>query len=132
MGLTNSYADGTATVDGLGIEFFQCSDYGDGIQMRTKNGKVSSFWTTTAIENGIGSVVLTYNTPKTTKDIADCLTVEFSNNADFSEIGETIKVSYVNGTAEYTVTPTGSYKYVRFTHSCSNSLYWTSVVIEEK
>ena len=127
-----AYADGKVTLGGLDIEYFQCSDYGDGLQMRTKNGKTSSFWNATAIEAGIAKVELTFNTKKHTADKANVLIVEFSNTVDFATVEETINVSYTNGTASYTVTPTGSYKYVRISHGNNGAVYLSEVVYSSK
>ena len=100
--------------------------------MRTKNGKTSSFWNATAIEAGIAKVELTFNTKKHTADKANVLIVEFSNTVDFATVEETINVSYTNGTASYTVTPTGSYKYVRISHGNNGAVYLSEVVYSSK
>ena len=36
---SQAYADGTATVDGVAIEWFHVGNYGDGIQMRDKESE---------------------------------------------------------------------------------------------
>ena len=96
--------------------------------MRTKSGKSSTIWNTTEFEKAITSIQFTYTSGKLSKNIDNALKVEFSNSADFAD-AETQNLNLVNGTNDYTITPSASYKYVRFTHSCSNSLYFASINI---
>ncbi len=127
-----AYADGEVTIGSLGVKFFQCADYGDGIQMRTNKGKTSSFWNSTALEKGVAKVELTFNSKKHTANKDNMLIVEFSNTADFSEIGETVKVSVNTEALTSVVTPTGEYKYVRISHGNNGAVYLSEVIISSK
>ncbi len=127
LGLSNVYADSTATVDGITLALTQCSDYGDGIQMRYKNGVKSSVANTVAFGTGITEVKLIWSTTKANgHDNEKMMMVEFSNSADFSD-AEVHYVDTVKNGTEYVVTPSvTTYTYVRITNNQSYSTYWSA------
>ena len=130
LGLKNSYADSTVTIDGVSLQLTQCADYGDGIQMRYKNSIKSSIANTTAFESGIASLKLVWSTTKSNGFANEkMMMIEFSNSADFSNA----EVQYVNtviGETEYVITPSVStYKYVRITNNLSYSSYWSAIEV---
>ena len=130
LGLKNSYADSTVTIDGVSLQLTQCADYGDGIQMRYKNSIKSSIANTTAFESGIASLKLVWSTTKSNGFANEkMMMIEFSNSADFSNA----EVQYVNtviGETEYVITPSVStYNYVRITNNLSYSSYWSAIEV---
>ena len=80
---SETYAASTATVGGVDFEFIQIGNYGDGIQMRDKDGKTSSLWNTNAFGEGITKIELQYSS---TKDVTysnpDAVVFSFGNAVD--------------------------------------------------
>ena len=128
------YSNGTAEVNGIGIQFIELGNFGDGIQMRTnskdpENIKKSSLWNTTAFNNGIDSITLNATASKVGFSNADALIFEFANDVEFTDASQ-VKLSTVKGQTTYDVTPEAkTYKFVRMTINIKFSLYFESIVI---
>ena len=58
---SDAYTASTATVDGVGFEWIQLGNYGDGIQMRDRKGNTSILWNATAFPGKITKIELTYS-----------------------------------------------------------------------
>ena len=99
----DAYADGTATVSGVTFDFVELGTYGNGIQMRQKDGKISKLWNSTALPSGIVSIEITLNADKSVYDNADVWEFKFGASAD--ALTESVKLSTVAGQYTYTVTP---------------------------
>ena len=126
---SNSYSAGTATVDGASFEWIQLGNYGDGLQVRDKNGNTSSLWNTVAFESGITKIELEYSA---TKD------VQYANaNAEIFSFGDAVdnltystKLSTEAGVKSYTITPDAStYTFFHFEHDLGFTFYWASITI---
>ena len=126
---SNSYAAGTATVGGVSFEFIQIGNYGDGIQVRDKNGNTSTLWNTTAFSKGIAKIVLVYSDSKdVTYANADCEIFTFGNA--MGEATCTVKLSTTAGEKTYTITPDAeTYTFFKFEHDLSYTMYWKSITI---
>ena len=123
----------TATVDGMGLAAVGCGAYGDGIQMRTKNGIVSAVYNTT--EADINKLEFVW---AATKDVTAGkeynLWVEFSNKADFSELVGTKQNVKVDATSKLgEAVPTAAAKYFKVSHPNQGAVYLDAinVVINE-
>lgn len=127
--ITNSYADGKVTFDGVTISFKQLMDNGDGIQMRQKNDVYSSLWNTTAFERAIASITLKLSSTKSVYDNANAFAIKFGNAAD--NLTETINFSTVKDQLEYTITPEGKdWTFMSFTKTMKDyTFYFESITI---
>lgn len=122
------YADGEVAVDGVNFGYTEIGDYGNGIQMRTKNEKSSAIWNTVAIPGNITKIVLTYNADKKTYDNPDCFSFTFGSAAD--ALNAEVKLSTVADQKEYTVTaPEGEYTFFKMLHTYNYSFYWDSIKV---
>lgn len=122
-----AYANGSATVDGIGFGFNELGDYGNGIQMRNKNS-TSSIWNTVAIPGNITKIELVYNSAKKTYDNADAFIFTFGAAAD--ALNAEVKFSTVKDQYTYTVTaPEGDYSFFKMQINISYSFYWDSIKI---
>ena len=124
--------EATTTINNVGLKYIQMANYAsDGIRMRVKEGVQAYLATTTAIESGIKSVSISILDSKQTYDNTNYMTIEFSNNADFSE-AEAKTLATTAGTYDYTITPSvATYKYVRITYNnTQGTCYMDSIVID--
>jgi len=124
-------ADASATkdVNGYTFEFIQIGNYGDGLQMRDKDGKTTSLWNTTAFDKKIARIELVYSS---TKDIthsnADAVIFTFGNSA--GEATYTTKLSTEAGVKTYTITPDAdTYTFFKLEHDLGYTFYWDSITI---
>ena len=127
---SNSYnsTNSTGTVDGVDFEWIQLGNYGDGIQVRDKDGKTSSFWNTSAFSAPIKEIKLVYSDSKSTYNNPDAEIFSFGNEA--GTYNYETKLSTVSGTKEYTITPDAeTYTFLKFEHDYSYSMYWKSITI---
>lgn len=125
---SQSYTANTATVNGVGFEWIQIGNYGNGIQVRDKDGKTSSLWNTTAFSAPIARIELVANSGKSTYDNPDCAIYSFGNAV--GEYTSTVKLSTVKGTYTYTITPDAeTYTFFRFEHDLGYTQYWDSITI---
>ena len=116
----------TATVGEAGFAAVGCGAYGDGIQMRTKNGIVSAIYNTTELD--LNKLEFVWAASKTVTDKDYNLFVEFSNKADFSELVGTkqqIKIDVTSKLGE--ATPTAAAKYFRVTHANQGAVYLDAI-----
>ena len=124
----DAYSASTATVDGVDYEYIQLGNYGDGIQMRDKDGKTSKLWNTTPFLKGITKIELTYSSTKSTYDNPDAVIFKFGTTDEVSSY-ET-KLSTTKGTSTYTITPdANTYTYFYLEHDYGYSMYWAEIKI---
>ena len=129
LGLASqSYTSDTATVDGVGFEWIQLGNYGDGIQVRDKNGNTSTLWNTTAFSAPIKEIKLVYSDTKSTYDNPDAEIFSFGNEA--GTYTYSTKLSTTVGVKEYTITPDAeNYTFFKFEHDLGYTMYWKSMTI---
>ena len=130
LGLASqSYSAGSNTVDGVGVEWIQLGNYGDGIQVRDKNGNTSSLWNTTAFSSPIARIELVYSPTKTVDHSnPDCAIYSFGNGV--GNYTSTVTLSTESGVTTYTITPDAeTYTYFRFEHDLGYTQYWESITI---
>ena len=126
---SQKYSSSTATVDGVDFEFVQLGNYGDGLQMRDKNGNTTTFWNTSAFKAPIARIELVYSS---TKDVqyanADAVIFTFGNAA--GEATFTTKLSTTAGVKTYTITPDAeTYTFFKLEHDLGYTFYWDSITI---
>ncbi len=126
---TQTYAEGTATIGGVSFQFVQMGNYGDGLQMRDKDGKTSIIWNTTAFAKPIAKIELVYSDSKdVTYANADAVIFTFGNEAQGATY--TTKLSTTAGVKTYTITPDAStYKFFKLEHDLGYTFYWKSITI---
>ncbi len=123
-----AYAAGNATVDGANFAFTELGSYGNGIQMRIKNGNVATLWNTSAFSGGIIRIELVYNSEKSTYDNTDAFAFYFGNDSEVS--GCTVKLSTVAGQKVYTITPDkDTYTFFKMELLLSYTFYWDEINI---
>lgn len=123
-----AYGAGEKTIDGITFGYTELGNYGDGIQMRTKNGNSSSVYNTVAIPGNITKIVLVYSSTKDTYDNPDCFSFTFGAAAD--ALNAEVKLSTVAGTKEYTITaPEGEFSFFKMLHTYNYSFYWESITV---
>ena len=128
LGLADqSYSAGTATVGGVAFEFVQLGNYGDGIQMRDKDGKTSILWNTSAFGSAIVRIDLVYSSTKdVTHSNPDAVIFSFGTAVD--NLTYSTKLSTTAGTKTYTITPDAeSYTFFKLEHDLGYSMYWESI-----
>ena len=123
---SQAYTASTATVDGVAVEWIQLGNYGDGIQMRDKDGKTSSFWNTAAIDGKITKIEFTYSDSKNTYDNNNMI-VNFGNSAKGADCAKTLVTS--KDTKSYTITPDGDYSFFYIEWDTGYSSYWKSIKV---
>ena len=126
---SETYHAGDATVSGIAFSFEQIGNYGNGIQMRDKDGKTSKLWNTTAFGSGITKIELTYASTMDVKySNEDAVIYSFGNSAD--NLTYTTKLSTTEGQKSYTITPnSSSYTFLYIEHDLGYSMYWDSIKI---
>ena len=127
---SNTYADSTATVDGVTFEFTQMGNYGDGLQMRDKADKGTSIiWNTTAFNKPIARIELVYSSTQDVKYAnSDCVIFTFGNEAGAATY--TTKLSTTAGVKTYTITPDAeTYTFFKLEHDLGYTMYWDSITI---
>lgn len=103
LGITGGYGNDTATIENIGFEFIELGTYGNGIQWRQKDGKISTLWNTDALAKAIESIVIVLNPDKSVYDNADVFSFKFGTAAD--SLSAEVKLSTVADQYEYTITP---------------------------
>lgn len=128
---SQAYAAGTPSVGGVNFQFQQIGNYGDGIQMRDKNGNTSILWNTSAFAGNISKIELTYSDSKdVAHDNADCVVFSFGSASD--SLTYTTKLSTKSGVKNYTITPEGEYTFFKMEHDLGYTFYWKSIKIYYK
>jgi len=122
-----TYYTGAATVEGIALDLTQIGNYGDGIQMRDKDGKTSILFNTTALPGKITKIQLTFNAGKSTYDNADAVIFSFGDAQD--NLTYTTKLSTTAGEKSYTITPVGDFSFFKIEHDLGYSMYWDSIKI---
>lgn len=126
----NAYGDGTNTVSGVAIQWEHVGNYGNGLQMRDKDGKgPSKIWNTSAMGSGITKIELTFSANKNVQYAnADCVIFTFGNAAKGDAY--TTKLSTTAGVKTYTITPNANtYTYFYLEHDLGFTLYWDSIKV---
>ena len=127
LGLASqSYTSATNTVGGIGVEWVQLGNYGNGIQMRDKDGNTSMFWNTTAMPNKIIKIEFTFNSAKSVY-AGNNMIVNFGKTAKGADCAMTLTT--VADKATYTITPNGDYKYFYIEWDTGYSAYWDSIKV---
>ena len=115
-------------VDGVSFDFIQVGNYGDGLQMRDKDGKTSKLWNTTAFAGGITKIEFTISSTKSAYDNPDCMILTFGD--DVKGATYSTKLSTVKDTKNYTITPDAeTYEYFYLEWDLSYTSYWDSIKI---
>ena len=128
MGL-GAYAAGKVTVSGVEYGYTELGDFGNGIQMRIKNGNTAALWNNTAFAAPITKIELVYSANKDVKySNDDAFTFTFGTAAD--ALNASVNLSTVAGTKTYTVTPdAATYTYFNMKLNLEFSFYWDSITI---
>lgn len=125
-GTNIAYGDGEATVGEIKFHFIECSAYGNGIQMRTKNGKSSIIWNEDALPGVIKQVKIKLNNDKQVYDNEHALTFNFGTTAEC--LDKTITWDTVKDQKEYTIDiESEGAVYFKLVHSITYSLYVDSI-----
>lgn len=126
---SGSYSDGTQTVQGVEFEYTEIGNYGDGIQLRVKDGKASAIKNNTAFHAGIAQIVIRLSKTKTVYDNQNAFSFKFGTSAD--ALGGEILFSTVKDQYEYTITPDqATYTYFSMTKVIQQySFYFESIKI---
>lgn len=131
MGLEEqAYAAGTNTVGGVSVEWDHVGNYGNGIQMRDKDGKgTSKIWNTSALGSGITKIELTYSATQEVKYANEnCVIFNFGNAAQGTTYST--KLSTTAGVKTYTITPNANtYTYFYMEHDLGYTMYWDSIKV---
>ena len=146
FGLTNAYANYTGKCSGMELAALGTADYGDGIQMRAKNGVQSAVYNTTETTGNIVSIKVTFSSTKytagtaMTKELVNVVasTTAFNVPADAGTIGlpetgvssQVVKFDGTNFTVEFTFEASAGYKYFALNHTTVNgTAYFASIVV---
>lgn len=126
---SGSYSDGTQTVQGVEFEYTEIGNYGDGIQLRVKDGKASAIKNNTAFHAGIAQIVIRLSKTKSVYDNQNAFSFKFGTSAD--ALGGEILFSTVKDQYEYTITPDqATYTYFSMTKVIQQySFYFESIKI---
>ena len=95
-----AYANGTGTVDGVGIEWVELGSFGNGIQLR----KNSQIWNTTALSKTIKNIEIVCNADKDTYTNAEWFDISFGT--EMKPATSVVKWGTEKGVKEYVITPT--------------------------
>lgn len=127
LGLVDSYKDGTATVDGVALQWTKLYYKDSGIQWNKKNG--STLWNTAATSGKILKVEINWNTTKHNADRADVITYEFGTSAEFTGVTPAnVSINKDNAT-EVITPPNGDFTFFRITQIHQNVSYINSIVV---
>ena len=125
---SQKYNTGTVAVSSVNFEYIQLGNYGNGIQVRDKDGNTSFLWNTSAFSKPIARIELVYSSTKSVYDNTDAVIFSFGNAAD--SLTYSTKLSTVAGVKTYVITPDAeTYTFFKFEHDCSYSMYWESITI---
>ena len=121
-----TYADGSATVDGVTFGFIELGNYGNGIQTRNKT-KASSLGNVTAFKGGIKSIIIKLNENADGKHDSDgVFSFTFGNSKN--PLGNAVKFNTTKGVYEYTITPNvDTYTYFSMVKTNTYSSYFDSI-----
>ena len=123
-----AYGAGTKSVSGVEWGYTELGSFGDGIQMRIKNGNTASLWNNTATVKPIKEIKLTYSETKSTYDNTAAFDFDFGTSTDVDAYKA--KLDTVAGVKTYTVTPNAeTYTYFKMTLNLTYSFYWASIEV---
>lgn len=124
-----TYLNSTQSVDNITFNFTQIGNYGDGIQMRDKNGNTSILLNTTPIQKGIRKIVLNYSTSKSIDyDNNDAVKFYFGDSSNVNNYLTTLSTK--KDTKKYEIIPDKStYTYFKMEHDLPYSFYWDNIII---
>ena len=115
-----SYAAGDATVDEIAYSYIEIGDYGNGIQWRSKNGNNAALWNTSAFDNSIVSITVTWNAGSA-NNTNTWLAVTFGTEAIVADVDDK-DISYKTGDTTATVDcDVEGATFFRINHSTSTS-----------
>ena len=120
-----AYANGTGTVDGVGIEWVELGSFGNGIQLR----KNSQIWNTTALSKTIKNIEIVCNADKDTYTNAEWFDISFGT--EMKPATSVVKWGTEKGVKEYVITPTvtdATYFFINKIKS-DYSFYFDEIVI---
>lgn len=123
---SQAYTSTTGTVSGVGVEWVQLGNYGNGIQMRDKDGKTSMFWNTEAMPANITKIEFTYSSSKSVYSDNNMI-VNFGTEAKGADDAQVL-VTDENATS-YVITPNGDYEYFYIEWDTGYSSYWDSIKV---
>lgn len=130
-GTNMSYGDGEGTVGNIKFGFIECGAYGNGIQMRTKNGKSSTIWNKDALPGALKQIKITLNADKQVYANEHALTFYFGATADFTTCytwDTSVTWDTVADQKSYTINvPYPEVIYFKLVHSITYSLYVDSI-----
>lgn len=126
---SGSYSDGKQTVQGVEFEYTEIGNYGDGIQLRVKDGKASAIKNNTAFHAGIAQIVIRLSKTQPAYSNQNAFSFKFGTSAD--ALGGEILFSTVKDQYEYTITPDqATYTYFSMTKVIQQySFYFESIKI---
>ncbi|MCI5745335.1 MAG: endonuclease [Erysipelotrichaceae bacterium] len=128
LNLTSSYADGNVTISDTSFTYEELGDYGDGIQMRNKEGKgTTAFYNTSAFASSIKQIELIWSSSKDVFDNDNTLTFYFGNDNNVATYQTTL-VTKANEKS-YVIVPDDDYLYFKFVHTGAYTLYFSSINI---
>lgn len=119
------YGNGTATVDGVGIEWVELGDFGNGIQLR----KNSQIWNTTALLKTIKNIEIKCNADKDVFTKSEWFDISFGT--EMKPATSVVKWGTEEGVKEYVITPTvtdATYFFINKTNE-KNSFYFDEIII---
>ena len=119
------YGNGTATVDGVGIEWVELGDFGNGIQLR----KNSQIWNTTALSKTIKNIEIKCNADKDVFTKSEWFDISFGT--EMKPATSVVKWGTEEGVKEYVITPTvtdATYFFINKTNE-KNSFYFDEIII---
>lgn len=121
-GTNIAYKDGEGEVGGVKFNYIECGAYGNGIQMRTKNGKSSTIYNVDALPGAVKSVKISLNSGKKVYANEHALTFSFGSTAECADksitwdtVADTLSYEFEVGTENCT--------YFKLVHSITYSLY---------
>lgn len=135
---SNTYQDGSVTIDRVAFEYTELGNYGDGIQMRSKPTTAttpdeltdnSTIKNTNAFHAGIKMIVVTWSDTKSVSNNTNALSFKFGTSAD--ALGHEVMLSTVQGQTVYEIVPDAeTYTYFSLEKTLYQySMYFKSIQI---
>jgi hypothetical protein len=125
-GTNIAYKNGEGTIGGIKFNYVECGAYGNGIQMRTKNGKSSTIYNVDALPGAVKIVKINLNKDKTVYDNEHALTFSFGSTAECADKSITWDTVKDTLAYEFNVGAEGCV-YFKLVHSITYSLYVDSI-----
>lgn len=123
------YGDGEVMIGDFTFNFIECAAYGNGIQMRTKNGKSSAIMNADEFILPVKSIDIKLNDGKQVYDNEHALTFYFGEDAE--ALGNAVALDTIADQLDYTiVVPEDVNAYFfKLEHSFNYSLYVDSITL---